>query len=59
METQIWNTFAGDQVVFHIRVYTVSLSNTMKPGSPGQLEKSMPEPESMYHFFRSDQPSML
>ena len=23
METRIWNTFADDQEVFHIRVYTV------------------------------------
>ena len=23
METRIWNTFADDQVIFHIRVYTV------------------------------------
>ena len=22
-KTRIWNTFAGDQVIFHIRVYTV------------------------------------
>ena len=31
MKTRIWNTFAKDQVVFHIRVYTVLFVDSYVP----------------------------
>ena len=29
-KTRIWNTFADDQVVFHIRVYTVEIDDYLR-----------------------------